>query len=476
LKVLLTVHAFLPRHYHGTERYTFHIAQSLQSMDCDVVVLTVGDHLDDSTGDLLTEYLYEGIRVIAVNARLVGGSRFRRSYERPELNGIFRQILQKEEPDLLHSCHLLNLGATIIDLAKEAKLPVVCSLTDFFGICSTMRLTTRRGKPCDGPSSNGVDCIADVYNHALIGIPGRVGNVLRLLGQLAPDFFWMAFEKWANSSLGRILKLPIEDIRLRKQRLFEYYRQVDVFLTTSDCVRDMCVAHGLPAERFVIIPPGVTQPNPLEMVALEKRYADLKSGSPLIFGFIGQVARHKGVDLLVKAFQHAELPHAELHIYGDLNQEWETGKCLLAASKANPRIKCLGTFDGREIYQKLSFIHILCVPSQWHENAPLVLLNGLASKTFLIVSQAKGLVEFVQDGISGFVFEMSGLESLTLALRQAYERRDGLAERFRTLPGYKVTPADYGWQVYRIYDELLNNYRCATRWRSPVGQSSSDSE
>jgi glycosyltransferase involved in cell wall biosynthesis len=454
LKVLLTIHAFFPRHYHGTERHTLDLAKSLQQMGCDAVVLTANYH-GASNGRVLTEYVYEGVRVLALDMRLLGGSGFRSLYERPQIDEIFRRVLCDEKPDLVHCCHLMHLGATVIALAKAAKLPVVCSLTDFFGICWTTRLLTFRGMPCDGPSPNGINCVADFYFGALMRALGRFGNVSRFLEQFVPQFFWNIFEKCAKSSLGRKFNLPVEDIRLRKERLISYYQDVDVFLTASDYVKEMYISHGFPANRFKKIPFGIAQPNESEKLALEQRYAEVQSGSPLVFGFIGQIARHKGVDLLVKAFLRAELPNAELHLYGDLNQEREAKNSILRANNMDSRIKCHGTFHGNEIYQKLSSIHVLCVPSRWAENAPLVLLNGLASRTILIVAPEKGLVEFVRDGVSGFVLETSNLGSLTLAMRQVYERRNSLLEMSRALPGYTLTPESYGQQVCQIYQELL---------------------
>ncbi|MBI5252127.1 MAG: glycosyltransferase [Desulfomonile tiedjei] len=455
MKVLLTIHSFFPRHYHGTERHTLDLAKSLQKLGCDVVVLTA-NYDGDTLGRVLTEYVYEDVRVLALDIRLAGGSGFRFQYERPQIADILGRILCEEKPDLVHCCHLMHLGATVIGFAKAAKLPVVCSLTDFYGICWTTKLLTSLGSPCDGPLPDGINCFADFYVGASMRALGRFGNWVRYLGPFVPHFSWVMLEKCFNSWLGRRLELPAEDIRLRKERLLKYYQNVDVFLTASDCVKDTYISHGFPADRFKKIPFGIGQPDESEKVALGQRYAEVQKGAPLVFGFIGQIARHKGVHLLVKAFQRAHLPNAELHIYGDLNQDREAMNRILKAKDADPRIKCLGTFPGNEIYQKLSSIHVMCVPSQWAENAPLVLLNGLASKTILIVAPEKGLVEFVQDGASGLVFETNNVESLTIAMRDVSERRNCLLELSRSMAGYRQTGESYAQQICQIYQELLS--------------------
>jgi glycosyltransferase involved in cell wall biosynthesis len=454
LKVLLTIHGFFPKHCYGTERHTLELARSLQHLGCDVTVLTADYDGDPGSGGL-TDYVYEDVRVLALDMRVLGGAGFRFQYERPQLNEIFSRILHEEKPDLVHCCHMMHLGATIIALAKAARLPVVCSLTDFYGICWNTKLMTYLGMPCAGPSADGSNCIADFCISTLVRALGRLGNLDRILGSSVPHLVWAILEKCLTSSLGQRFGIPVEDIRARKERLAMYYQDVDAFLTASDCVKDVYISNGFPENRFKKIPFGITQPDASENVALEKRYAEVQRGAPLVFGFIGQITRHKGVDLLVKAFQQAGLPNAELHIYGDLDQEREVKRRILEARNGDPRIECAGTFDGSEIYEKLSSIHVLCVPSQWAENAPLVLLNGLASKTILIVPPEKGLVEFVRHGISGFVLETNTIENLISAMRHVSERRNCLLDLSRSLPGYTLTAENHGRQVCQIYQELL---------------------
>jgi glycosyltransferase involved in cell wall biosynthesis len=419
-----------------------------------VTVLTAGYNGKLASGSL-EEYIYEDVRVLALDMRVVGGTGFRFQYERPQLNESFSRIVHEEKPDIVHCCHLMHLGATIIGLAKAAHLPVVCSLTDFYGICWNTKLMTYLGMPCAGPSPDGSNCIADFCTNALMRALGRLGHLDRLLGPLVPHLPWVIFEKCLKSSVGAKFGIPVDDIRLRKERLAKYYQDVDVFLTASNCLKDVYLSHGFPANRFKKIPFGIAQPNASESVALEQRYVKVQRGVPLVFGFIGQIARHKGVDLLVKAFQHAQLPHAELHIYGNLDQEREIKRSIIEASGSDPRIKCRGTFDGSMIYEKLSSIHVLCVPSQWAENAPLVLLNGLASKTVLIVTPQKGLAEFVQHGISGFILQNSNVENLISVMQHVSERRDSLLDIHKTMTGYTLTPENYGGRVFQIYQELL---------------------
>src|ERR1700686_2338012 len=67
LKVLLTVHQFFPRGYHGTERYTLDLATELTRAGHEVVILTASQSPEDSTGEDVIEYEYNGLRVRAID-------------------------------------------------------------------------------------------------------------------------------------------------------------------------------------------------------------------------------------------------------------------------------------------------------------------------------------------------------------------------------------------------------------------------
>jgi glycosyltransferase involved in cell wall biosynthesis len=455
LKILLTVHCFFPRHYHGTERYTLELAKSLQDMGHDVVVLTTNIHPEDSVGEDYAEYSFEGIRVISIDLVHLGELPLRFTYERPQINPIFRRILWQEKPDLLHCCHLLYLGGTLIAEAKKARLPVICTLTDFFCICWTNRLVTLKGKACKGPKYFGMNCVADFYGHQLWstrmarylferGMRNFVGKLKRVVKE--------------KSNLPSGSRFPVADIQLRKERIYEYCKDADKFLVATDFLREAYIRNGYSSDRFTKLTFGISQPSEEEKSALERRYMPSEHGSPFVLGFIGQIAHHKGIDLLVKSFQKAHLPDAELHIYGDLEQEEETKRFILSACAKDSRIRCLGTFPGKEIYERLASIHALCIPSIWAENAPLVLLNALASKTLVIISDGKGLAEFVRDGSNGIVFKNGNLKDLVRVLRQAYDEREEWRGKLLAEVGYTFTPADYAFRVHQIYTELLDDH------------------
>ncbi|MFX6499062.1 glycosyltransferase, partial [Acinetobacter baumannii] len=85
------------------------------------------------------------------------------------------------------------------------------------------------------------------------------------------------------------------------------------------------------------------------------------------------IFEHKGVDILVKAFQALpENANAELQIYGDMSQFPEYSKTIEALVKTHPasaaKISFLGKFPNTELGPKLQGMDVMVVPSRWYEN------------------------------------------------------------------------------------------------------------
>ena len=76
-----------------------------------------------------------------------------------------------------------------------------------------------------------------------------------------------------------------------------------------------------------------------------------------------------------------------------------------------PDIEFRKTFPREELPAKLSDLDMLVIPSRWYENSPLVLLYALATRTPVIVTDVKGMTEFVRDDWNGYTFPMNDVES-----------------------------------------------------------------
>jgi glycosyltransferase involved in cell wall biosynthesis len=468
LKVLLAVHQFFPRFYHGTERYTLDLATELVRAGHDVVILTANQVPADSTGEDVIEYEYSGVRVLAIDLVQNGEIGFSTSYARPDLNGLFAQILLSERPDVIHCTHLLFLGVSFLHVARHTGRPLILTMTDFFGICWTNQLLTCAGKGCAGPDRKNGNCLRDVLGSLSISHPDPLirfgGKIVQWLPFMTP--LMKALMK-PPFSKNRWYTTLIDGIRERRDVIQRAYSNVDHFIVATSVLERKYRQYALKDGTISKLPFGITQPTSAEFQVLRSRYEKLRSTDrPLVFGFIGQISRHKGVDLLARAFANVRPLNTELHIIGNLQQDPALGDEVRAIASGISAIKFFPPFPSPEIYSVLSKIDVLVLPSIWSENAPLVLLNGLASRTFVATSDGAGMTEFVEIGKTGLIFRSKSTRAIEKMLNRAVSLRSMLLDLFDSHPGYEISPSVYAERVLNIYAEELN--RAGRSWNERV--------
>ncbi len=468
MKILLTVHQFFPRHYHGTERHTLDLAKALQSRGHSVVVLTRTDHIEDLDGQDWSEYIHEGIRVLAVDMVTHADSSFEGSFERKDLEAIYGEILCVERPDVIHCCHLSYLGANFISVAARIRVPTIVSFTDFFGICWTNRLQKVHGGLCRGPDVDGLNCIQDVLRSVQRPYEGSILNFLysclvrtRLGVQLIR---WSAQRRWLNSAA---VVVPMRGIQRRNGCLSAYYHQAALFITATSYLRNAYIRAGYPVEKVLMMPFGIAQPDLAEVRRLRERYSTLASSArPLIIGFIGQIAKHKGLLDVFEAFRRGAFPNTLLHVYGDMKQDPKFAELVHHEVDRNPKIALLGTFPGGEIYRKLAEIDVLVVASTWAENSPLVLLNALASRTMVIVTKVEGMCDLIEDGVNGHLVAPCDPDDMARKLSSVVkDRRHLLSWYDGPFKSYSTSPLDYAVQIESIYTQKLAEVPERPRYR-----------
>lgn len=476
MKILLTCHQFFPRCYHGTERYTLDLAHSLQSLGHDVAVLTTSRHPDDSQNTPWIDYAFEGVAVVAVDLARNAGAGFGASYDRPDLDGVYGDILCREKPDVIHCCHLLYLGAGFLSVAACAGVPIVMTLTDFFGICWTNRLQTCQNQSCAGPDPDDLNCVQDMLLN--VRHPFRIPGLDFLFRQLLASRRIAAFLR-DPIRRGRLpskaLQSALVNVEHRRPCLAKGYRLVDRFIAPTDYLKQAHVQAGFSSSSIDMLRFGIGQPTAVEKTQLRDRYVSLAAGArrPVI-GFIGQIAKHKGILHLLNAFSGGLSPQNILRIYGDLDQSPAVSKVVIARAAANPDIQLAGTFPASEIYSRLAEIDILVLPSTWAENSPLVLLNALASLTMVVVSDVEGMTELVVDGVNGRRCKPGDDTDLRRVLGELVAKPAALLDWSENAPSpYATSPLDYAKTIERCYRELASSRPargCYDRERFPTRQ------
>jgi glycosyltransferase involved in cell wall biosynthesis len=218
----------------------------------------------------------------------------------------------------------------------------------------------------------------------------------------------------------------------------------------TDFLYEMYAGNGFPVAKLIKINFGINW-KVVEHFRSQRKYDPSR---PLRFGYIGQIAAHKGVDMLIEAFRRANcLGRHELKIYGSLELGTPYFEELSEAIKGDASIVFAGTFPQNELGRRLSELDILVIPSRWYENSPLVLLYALATRTPTIVSDVKGMTEFVNDGVNGLTFTRGDLDSLAAALQRIIDNPE-MIEEFSRQADYAKTVTDHVDEIATLYQDI----------------------
>jgi glycosyltransferase involved in cell wall biosynthesis len=195
------------------------------------------------------------------------------------------------------------------------------------------------------------------------------------------------------------------------------FRDVDVFIAPSQFLLEKYVQNGIDREKIVLLRHGFNKDD----------FSDVqKISSPTMrFGFVGTLRAHKGIYLLIDAFNRIT-GKAELKIYGRVTSS------LLADLKkriVNPNIHVMGELKKEDKREAFSEIDVLIVPSICYENSPLTISEAFLAKIPVITSNIGGMAELVRDEEYGFTFPVGNSEKLQEKI-QLFINNPDLKDRF----------------------------------------------
>lgn len=481
MRILHVTHELPPYETAGTAIYTLNIARA-QARDHEVFVFARLQDPEVRPYRQHTEHR-DGLTIRFVNVADLEWSPFRRSYEDPRAERIFRDFVDEVEPEVIHFQHVLGFGKGLMEVPRELGVPSVFTLHDFWAMCPMgQRMCYTDETLCDpidfgkcGPcvfgdgwqdvrtreeEDNGVDgsppreaCsgqdLRDLYASRVMETPGlfarRPRAALWALGRRAVSLF--------GSSGKASPPPPANPFSRRFNELREALLRADLLITPSAFLRDQFMQH------FDLAPGKIIHSaNGMDFSyvrALPKTPSDR-----LRFGFIGSIIRTKGVHIAVDGFLQAaeRQPGIELHIHGAPNR-WsgpylEELKQRAAEHPAGDRVFFHGRFDNSRIGEVLTGVDVLVVPSIWFENAPLTLNEAAMTGTPIIVSDRGGMLEFARANSYGRTFELGNPSSLAEVLEELGRDPSRIRELAGNPPAVKPVGANAA-ELLGIYRRLL---------------------
>lgn len=144
---------------------------------------------------------------------------------------------------------------------------------------------------------------------------------------------------------------------------------------------------------------------------------------PVRYGFIGTIAPHKGIELLLECFCNNYIGRAQLLIAGQGKPDYVRG---LRERWGQSGVEFLGQVDPSSFFREVDFC---VVPSLWYENFPGVICESFYFGVPVIASDRGGIPEIVINDVNGYLFNPDDKSSLRAVLNYSLNAtRDKYAE------------------------------------------------
>jgi glycosyltransferase involved in cell wall biosynthesis len=354
-------------------------------------------------------------------------------YDNPWIGEHLARFLAEEKPDIFHLISGYLMTAAAINAAKRVGLPTLLTLTDFWFICPRITLQRTGGQLCE--SHTALDCVRCKFEQKRrFGLPAAK----------LPGVTKMA---WQSAKLLPPIAAETEKIERRSATLRQAINQVDVAICPSHFLKNSYYAYNLEAKDMRFMRQGVNVPPPIAGAGSDQ-------DDQLRIGYIGQIAPHKGVHVLVEAFKQTRKSNLVLNIYGNLAQFPEYVAPLKEIANQDKRINFSGVFSRDTLAQVFSKIDVLVVPSVWYENSPNAILEAFAYGTPVIASKLGGMAELVRHEENGLLFAPNSAADLAAKLQLIASKPDILLKFKENIsPPYPVETEMR--QLTAIYQALM---------------------
>lgn len=266
----------------------------------------------------------------------------------------FAEFYERTKPEIVHAHNIYaGLTTSIVDICRQKKVPCLITLHDYKLACPVYTML-RNGRPCQR-------CNGSKFFHCILGRCHKNSYSASLVSTI---------EAYYNTLLGK-------------------YVQADYLITPSHFLLDKMLESGIPQEKLICIPNGV-KPDDFTPLYGDEGY----------FLYFGRLSSEKGLNTLLTSMKGIDF---QLKIVGDGPE-----RPSLETYCQNNDLKNI-TFEGyqsgarlRKLIQKSAFV---VVPSEWYENASMVVLESMAYGKPIIASRIGGIPEQVADGETGLLCE-----------------------------------------------------------------------
>ncbi len=320
----------------------------------------------------------------------------------------YRQIIDlalRFKADIIHAHNTFPLiSPSLYGAAWRCRIPVVQTLHNFRLLCP-QGVFLRAGALCE-------DCLGHIPWRGVVHRCYRASAA-----QTSVAVGMLAAHRWLGT----------------------YQRKVTRYIALNEFARGKFIEGGFPADRISIKPNFVDIPPP----AAQCRRGGL---------FVGRLSPEKGVSVMMEALRRH--PQISLDVMG--------AGPLHSTVVQHPQLRVSGWCEPREVYERMRGASYLLLPSVCYENFPRTLVEAFACGLPVIASRSGPMMELIEEGHSGLLFESGSASDLAdkIAWAEAHpEAMRRMGDNARHAYEAKFTPEENYRQLTEIYRGAMEESR-----------------
>jgi glycosyltransferase involved in cell wall biosynthesis len=419
MKILHVIHRFVDTARRGSELYTYVLGRSMADRH-DVAVLytspkTAAGRVESGEMDGLQTFIL-GCAESWEQAKLRGGSR--------QAESAFTKVLREWKPDVVHFQHLLYHSLRLPTIAARTGVASLMTLHDFWLLCPQINLLDHQRR---------------------ISWPiNRRNCVVCCEVTVQRQHSWRRLWGWDPTLLAGKTLRAWHVARARPRQVNRVFRDIGLFIAPSKHLRDCFAEEGLSPSKVVHCGNGINH-DLRPMGYAPRRYC----GGRLRCGFIGTIAAHKGIDVLLEAFEGIE--EASLAVYGAAKPHY-----ISRVSARNVRF--MGEISDAQKAKAFEEMDVLIVPSIWFENHPLAMVEASLFGVPIIASNIGGMAELVEDGKNGLLFKVGDAADLRSKVEYLARNPNEVRRLAANVPRVKSS-VEHSAEIESLYERVLSGKR-----------------
>lgn len=402
----------------GPERYYFNIKELLEKNGHEVIPFSIKSSRNEPIEvkgvkrpdleryflDIVDDEVYFAQSAKKKSLSLILKS-FTRMFYSLEAKRKMKQLIRDEKPDLVYIIQMHNkISPSIVDAAREMKVPVVHRISDFQYMCPNALFYNERTGVCEECLKG--NRLACVKNKCVLNSPVYSG--IKMMA------------KWLHD-------------------VMKVHKRINAFVVPSEFTYEKLHEYGIPYEKLNHIP---------TFFNLKERNPEVEYMPYALF--VGRLEKQKGLMTLVRTFK--ELPY-NLKIIGFSNDGYEDE--LKASVGDCKKIEFLGRMNFEQITPYLKSCLFTVVPSEWYDNFPNSLIESYAFKKAVIATDFGSLHYMVEDGRTGLKFKYGDIKNLKSKVTYMFEHKKETEDMGRN--GYQLIETVYSPEAH--YVQLMDVFK-----------------